>query len=112
MYNKAEIERLVLFIRVRDGIANKDRLTEEVQAEFSLVKDRSVYSGKYFAIRFCKSKSDSFYNTVLSLSALQKYDDQPFIVCLVIEPYANCSGNCMIIPFIIISAISRTCSSF
>ena len=37
----------------------------------------------WFAIRFCKSASRNFGNTVLALSALHRYDAIPFIVCLV-----------------------------
>ena len=83
MYNKFEIDRLVSFIQDRNGAMNKDQLGLEVQSEFNLVKDRSVFAGENFAIRFCRSKSKSFSNTVLALSKLQKYDRKPFIVCLV-----------------------------
>ncbi|MCI5583499.1 MAG: hypothetical protein MR357_07280 [Anaeroplasma sp.] len=47
------------------------------------MKDRSVYYGEDFAIRFSQSENRRMSNTVLSLSALQKYDDKPFIVCIV-----------------------------
>lgn len=52
---------------------------------FALIKDRKVYHNEYFAVRFSysKSSSDSFSNTVLSLSALEKYDRIPFFVVLV-----------------------------
>ena len=49
---------------------------------FACVKDRSVFYTREFAIRFCKANSATLSNTVLSLSALQKYDDIPFIVCI------------------------------
>ena len=85
MYNREVVSSLLQYIEAKDGIANKSTLTTLVQNEFKLTKDRSVYYCKYFAIRFCQSKktSSSFANTVLALSALQKYDDKPFIVCLV-----------------------------
>ncbi len=44
--------------------------------------------GPWFAIRFCRAAGVSFSNTVLSLSALHKYDDRPFLICLV-TPDAN-----------------------
>ena len=44
---------------------------------------RQVYYCADFAIRFSSSKNESFSNTVLSLSNLQKVDDRPFIACLV-----------------------------
>ena len=85
MYNRDAINSLIHYIQSRDGIGKKDTLTSLIQNEFCLTRDRSVYYGQHFAIRFCQSKkcSSSFANTVLSLSALQKYDDKPFIVCLV-----------------------------
>ena len=58
-------------------------MAEIVKKEFDLVKDRSVYYCDDFAIRFSQSENKRRSNTVLSLSALQKYDDKPFIVCVV-----------------------------
>lgn len=83
MYNKEIINKLILFIQSKDGIANKDMLTEQTKIIFNLTKDRSVYYCSDFAVRFCKATTKNFSNTVLSLSALQKYDDKPFIVCIV-----------------------------
>lgn len=85
MYNKDLINRLVLFIQSKNGIADKEQLTRETKASFSLTRDRSIYYCSDFAIRFCKAVSKNFSNTVLSLSALQKYDDRPFVVCIVTE---------------------------
>lgn len=83
MYNKTVLDRLVKLIEKNDGIADKKKLAEIVKKEFNLVKDRSVYYCDDFAIRFSKSENKRMSNTVLSLSALQKYDDMPFIVCVV-----------------------------
>lgn len=83
MYNWEIMQSLVSFITDRDGIADKQALTKQVQSAFGLTKDRSVYYCRDFAIRFCTANSRSFSNTVLSLSALQKYDRTPFVVCLV-----------------------------
>ena len=83
MYNREIIEQLVDFISDRDGNTDKSRLQNAVQEAFDLVKERSVYYCDWFAIRFCKSVSRNFGNTVLALSALHRYDDIPFIVCLV-----------------------------
>ena len=83
MYNRGRIQALISFISKYDGIADKKTLSVLVQSAFGLIKDRSVFYGRDFAIRFCTSGSRSFGNTVLSLSALQKYDRSPFIVCLV-----------------------------
>ena len=83
MYYKEEIDKLILSIKNHNGIADKTMLSNLIKTEFDLIKDRSVYYCKYFAIRFCKANGKNFSNTVLSLSALKKYDDIPFIVCLV-----------------------------
>lgn len=83
MYNASKIDRLISFIHALDGIADKSKIAEAVKNEFSLTQDRKVYACEDFAIRFSKSESKRMSNTVLSLSALQKYDDKPFIVCIV-----------------------------
>lgn len=73
---------LIDFVRSKDGINDKIALAELVNKRYNCVKDRSVFYTHDFAIRFCKANSATFSNTVLSLSALQKYDDKPFIVCI------------------------------
>lgn len=88
MYNRDAINRLVTYIQKLDGIADKEKLSSLVKEEFNLTQDRKVYYSPDFAIRFSKSKSKRMSNTVLSLSALQKYDDAPFIVC-VVTPQTN-----------------------
>jgi len=80
------LQELIAFIQSHDGIYDKAVLAKLVQERFDCVKDRSIYymKSKSFAIRFCKGQGQSaaISNTVLSLSALQKYDDKPFIVCI------------------------------
>ncbi len=88
MYNKRTLERLTKIIENNNGISDKKKLADIVQKEFGLVKDRSVYYCEDFAIRFSSSKNKRMSNTVLSLSSLQKYDDKPFIVC-VVSPKVN-----------------------
>jgi hypothetical protein len=73
---------VINFITKHDGINNKATLSAYVSKEFSCVNDRSVFYTRDFAIRFCKANSATFSNTVLSLSALQKYDDRPMIICV------------------------------
>ncbi len=79
----SSLDRLVRSISVHDGINDKMILATIIRDEFNLVKDRSVFYCQHFAIRFSASLNLSFANTVLSLSNLQKFDDRPFIVCLV-----------------------------
>lgn len=83
MFNREIIKRLVTFIADTDGNTDKNRLQNAVQQTFHLVKERSVFYCDWFAIRFCKSASVNFSNTVLALSVLHRYDNIPFIVCLV-----------------------------
>lgn len=88
MYNRFVIDDLISFVKNRDGIADKGKLADDIQREYHLTKDRSVFYGHDFAVRFCTAANRGFSNTVLSLSALQKYDSIPFIVCLV-TPITN-----------------------
>lgn len=78
-----EIHSFINFIQSQNVIGNKLALIKQVLAKFKLVKDRSVYYSKNFSVRFSQSSSNTFSNTVISLSALQKYDHLPFFVCLV-----------------------------
>lgn len=83
MYNLEMMQSLISFITDRNGIADKQALADQVQTAFGLTKDRSIFYCRDFAIRFCTANGRNFSNTVLSLSALQKYDRAPFVVCLV-----------------------------
>lgn len=75
--------QLIAFLRKHDGINDKARLARLASDKFSLTRDRSVYYCEDFAVRFSSSATRNFGNTVLSLSNLQKFDDRPFLVCLV-----------------------------
>ena len=63
--------------------ANKASIQEAFVARFRPRKIRSVYVGNDYALRFSEARTGSFSNTVLSLSALQAYDNQPFVVVVV-----------------------------
>ena len=77
------LQQLVSLIDANNGINDKSRLARVVSNAFGLTKDRSVFYCSDFAIRFSSSASRNFGNTVLSLSNLRKYDDRPFIICVV-----------------------------
>jgi hypothetical protein len=77
------LQRLLNLIQENNGINDKARLARKIADAFHLIQDRSVYYCDDFALRFSSSGSRNFGNTVLSLSNLRKYDDRPFIVCLV-----------------------------
>jgi hypothetical protein len=83
MNNNATMNILIPFIKSCDWIWDKGELINKILGEFRLTKDRSIYYNDNFAIRFCYSANWTFSNTVLSLSNLKKYDNIPFIVCLV-----------------------------
>lgn len=68
---------------------NKDFVKKECVKKFNLTQDRSVYYCDYFAVRFCYTKDNTFSNTVLSLSSLQKYDSIPFFIVLVKREQKN-----------------------
>ena len=75
--------RFITFIDTQKETNDKKTLEEVASKEFNLTKDRKVFRAESFAVRFCYSSSKSFSNTVLSLSALEKYDHIPFFVVLV-----------------------------
>lgn len=77
------IPALIRLIETNNGINDKSKLSRLVSEKFALTKDRVVYYCADYAIRFSASASRNFGNTVMSLSNLHKYDDRPFIVCLV-----------------------------
>jgi len=77
------LQEMFVLIKAKDGINDKAQLARIVCEKCGLTKDGSVYFCNDFAIRFSSSASRNFGNTVLSLSNLRKYDDRPFIVCVV-----------------------------
>jgi len=77
------LKPLTDLIFAHHGINDKEKLSKLVLKRFGLTQDRSVYYAADFAIRFSTSQNEHFSNTILSLSNLQKFDDRPFLVCLV-----------------------------
>jgi len=77
------IDELIAYLQTINKLNDKTKVAELVQSKFSLTLDRSIYYSQNYALRFSASDSENFGNTVLSLSALQKYDDRPVIVVLV-----------------------------
>ncbi len=61
----------------------KDKLADAAADKFDLSLQRPVYGCPTFAIRFSTASGSSFSNVVLSLSSLRRYDDIPFVVCIV-----------------------------
>lgn len=61
----------------------KDEILKATVTQFLLIKERSVFYRKEFAVRFSSAQGATFSNCILSLSTLRKYDHAPFIVCVV-----------------------------
>lgn len=75
------INQFLEFLQKNKSVNKKDLLIKNCVDKFILVQDRKVFHCDYFAVRFSYSKNGSFANTVLSLSALEKYDKIPFFCC-------------------------------
>jgi len=84
------LKNFVCFVAERDGINDKAALSKDVSVRFGLTRDRSVFYCADFAVRYSSSVRPNFSNTVLSLSNLKKFDDRPFIVCLVTPTVNHC----------------------
>lgn len=80
-----EIYALLCKEKARNPSLMKAESERLIENNFSLRKERSVFVGEGFALRFSEVRgtSSSFSNVVLSLSALKKYDENPFIVIIV-----------------------------
>lgn len=63
--------------------ANKSDVQSYLLDRYNPKKVRSVFLGEDFSIRFGEANTQSFSNTVLSLSAVQKYDALPIVICIV-----------------------------
>ena len=84
------LQRFAAFIAENNGINDKTQLSRLVAEKFALTTDRSVFYCADFAVRFSSAAKPSFSNTVLSLSNLKKFDDRPFVVCLVTPTTNHC----------------------
>ena len=78
-----KIVKFVRDYRSQHARSGKSEISKAVECCFRLKRQRSVYASAEVAVRFSTSDGDSFSNTILSLSALKKYDSHPFVVCLV-----------------------------
>lgn len=98
MINYNKFQELLQFIIKLNGIGSKEKLAETVKEKFNLTVDRKIYYCSDFAIRFSQSDKRAMSNTILSLSALQKYDKIPVISCSVL-PHENymllCNTTCL-----------------
>ena len=63
--------------------SDKQEIQSAFAAQFSPRKQRTVFVGAHFAMRFCHAGGESFSNTVLALSQLKKVDDLRVVVCVV-----------------------------
>jgi hypothetical protein len=81
--NLADAVTLLLELKSEQPRANKAQIEAAFSERTGFRKERSVYVGNGFAIRFSEANTGSFSNVVLSLSALQKYDATPTVICIV-----------------------------
>ena len=78
------LDQLIIY-KSKNPSASKAAMEKFVNSNFKLEKKRAVYNGDGFAIRFSQVTGDKngFSNTILGLSTLLKYDNHPFVVCIV-----------------------------
>jgi hypothetical protein len=76
------IAALVAF-KTENPNSNKADVESYFASISKIPKARSVFVGQDYAFRFSEANTGSFSNVVLSLSALQKYDDSPMVICIV-----------------------------
>lgn len=84
--SQTNLQEAIAILRRFKGMhpkANKAGVQHEFVAECTPDKERSVFIGKGFALRFCEANTPSFSNVVLSLSALRKHDLRPMVICIV-----------------------------
>ena len=81
--NLAELCKYIHSYATSHRSCTKDQLQKATAKRFSLNQQRSVFSCEAFAVRFSSVRGVTFANCVISLSALQKYDRAPFVVCVV-----------------------------
>lgn len=81
--NLADAMTLLVGLKKKQPRAKKAQIEAVFLNRMSFIKERSVYVGNDCAIRFSEANTGSFSNVVLSLSALQKYDQNPMVICIV-----------------------------
>ena len=66
----------------RNPDISKQDFADELAQRFGLEQSRSVFHSPEFAVRFSFSNDVGFSNCVVSLATLRKFDNRPFLVCL------------------------------
>jgi hypothetical protein len=80
-----EAIRFIRELKATHPDADKERIQAELVRRLSPQRQGSLFLGPGYALRFSQIKGHSFRNTVLALSALQRVDERPVVVC-VVEP--------------------------
>lgn len=83
MANLQEAIEFIKQIKKGDASLGKQGIQSAYITRFGPQRFRSVYAGNGYAVRFSEARTGAFSNTVLSLSALQIHDGQPFVVVVV-----------------------------
>jgi hypothetical protein len=84
----ANLEDAIGFIKqvkMADVSLGKESIQVAYIRRFDPQRFRSVYAGDGYALRFSEARTGAFSNTVLSLSALQAHDTNPFVVVVIRE---------------------------
>jgi hypothetical protein len=81
--NLPEIISALQEFKTKNPKANKAEIERFFAAYVPVRAERSIFVGPNYAFRFSEANTGSFSNVVLSLSALQKYDTLPVVICIV-----------------------------
>lgn len=66
--------------------ATKEHFARSIARRFDMKLDRSVFDAGDFAVRFAHASVDRFAGNVVSFAQIRKYDERPFLVC-VLRPH-------------------------
>jgi hypothetical protein len=95
--NLQETIALLLQFKKTHSKANKAEIEREFLSRCKPRIEGAVFVGEGFVLRFCEANKPSFSNVVLSLSALQKYDSLPTVICIVRGPLRLPTRQCNIL---------------
>lgn len=79
------LDELVLFVSALCAANPRSSKTDVATAAaeaFGLTRERSLYVGAAFSVRFSVASGSGLSNTILSLSALRPHDERPIVVCV------------------------------
>jgi len=75
--------RFITEVKSARPSAEKEEIQLAYVVRFRPERNRSLFVGDGYSMRFSETRGSPFSNTVLSLSALRRVDDRPVVVCVV-----------------------------